>query len=293
MSIYNLYNTNISLNHQSLSTFNPIETDPEIEILQNLKMSHKEISLGQYKSSIDVEDLESTHRRSEKIGLIQSQSEGEDTQVLAEETLMLRELFSQIDRDGSGALSASELLAFGDQLGVSSAAVRQMMIEADDDGDGEIDFEEFCLLFRRGDPNAPWKQIKKLHRHRFSNDPLSYVRLSQTADSSLQTGPGGWAPKIASYEEELYQIVSTVPTSTMYVNHGVEESNLERVKELLIKGARPNSRASNGKETVVMLATLNCHSKILGVLVGHMSADLDLIEPETGTFCKFEQKYDT
>ena len=145
------------------------------------------------------------HARAEKLGRI----EITDTSKLnQEEILMLRELFSQIDVDGSNSLSASELLQFGDQLGLSKVQVMQMLAEGDDDGDGEIDFEEFCLLMRHDDkPDAPWRQIKRLHRHRFSNDPLSYVRLANTDG----TGPGNYAPKIAQLEVELLEIVSRKP----------------------------------------------------------------------------------
>ena len=214
-----------------------------------------------------------THERAEKLGRIEITDK-----LNQEEQLMLRELFSQIDVDGSNSLSASELLQFGDQLGLSKGQVNQMLAEGDDDGDGEIDFEEFCLLMRNDDkPDAPWRQIKRLHRHRFSNDPLSYVRLANTDG----TGPGNYAPKIAQLEEELLEIVSRKPTATVYVNQDEENTTVQHVLDLLQQGARPNCRNPMG-QTSIHLAVQNCHTKIVGALVRHHSADLDLIDAKTG-----------
>ena len=84
-----------------------------------------------------------THERAEKLGRIEITDK-----LNQEEQLMLRELFSQIDVDGSNSLSATELLQFGDQLGLSKVQVNQMLAEGDDDGDGEIDFEELVGALR-------------------------------------------------------------------------------------------------------------------------------------------------
>ena len=60
----------------------------------------------------------------------------------------LRTAFRAIDIDGSGQISGAELLAaikrgFGDSRELEES-VREMMLMADVDGDGFIDFQEFC-----------------------------------------------------------------------------------------------------------------------------------------------------
>ena len=206
-----------------------------------------------------------------------------------EEQLMLRELFSQIDVDGSGTLDESELLMYNVQLGLPPDQIRAIFSEGDEDGDGEISFEEFCKLFRKGDPNASWKQIRRLHRHRFTNDPLSYVRLTRSADASLQ-GQTKWTPELNAHETALMAICRQPPMSAAYVDVSGEENNLCRVRELLSKGARCNSRGGDedsntsgfAPPNVIMEATRNCHAKILGELVSRPGADLDAIDFLTG-----------
>lgn len=58
----------------------------------------------------------------------------------------LRAAFNLCDTDGSGTISAKELLhAMNDILGenMTMAEIQAMIKEADSDGSGEIDFEEF------------------------------------------------------------------------------------------------------------------------------------------------------
>eukprot|EP01065_Artemidia_motanka_P018082 TRINITY_DN2142_c0_g1_i1.p1 TRINITY_DN2142_c0_g1~~TRINITY_DN2142_c0_g1_i1.p1 ORF type:complete len:287 (+),score=128.49 TRINITY_DN2142_c0_g1_i1:77-862(+) len=60
----------------------------------------------------------------------------------------LRECFNHFDTDGSGSIDVSELgevfKAFGQE--VSPDEIQQMLSEVDDDGSGEIEFEEFLML---------------------------------------------------------------------------------------------------------------------------------------------------
>ena len=62
-----------------------------------------------------------------------------------------RELFDQIDEDGSGLLDVSEIVSLAKLLGVSlnPAQAQEAMDEIDDDKSGEVDFEEFYGWFKR------------------------------------------------------------------------------------------------------------------------------------------------
>lgn len=62
----------------------------------------------------------------------------------------LRKVFDKFDADGSGSVSIGELSAMVDQLkmDVPHAKRRQMLIDADPDRSGEIDFEEFVTFIK-------------------------------------------------------------------------------------------------------------------------------------------------
>ena len=66
--------------------------------------------------------------------------------------LQLRAAFNLCDTDGSGTISAKELLhAMNDILGenMTMAEIQAMIKEADSDGSGEIDFDEFKTIMAR------------------------------------------------------------------------------------------------------------------------------------------------
>ncbi|KAF1345104.1 putative calmodulin [Delphinella strobiligena] len=62
----------------------------------------------------------------------------------------LREAFRIFDRDGSGTINADELRDVMKALGedLSSAEIDEMIKEADKNGDGSIDYEEFVRILQ-------------------------------------------------------------------------------------------------------------------------------------------------
>ncbi|XP_071165749.1 calmodulin-like isoform X2 [Mytilus edulis] len=62
-----------------------------------------------------------------------------------DEEAELREAFKVFDKDGSGSISKAELKLVMENLGekLTGEEIDEMMAEADKDGNGEIDYEEF------------------------------------------------------------------------------------------------------------------------------------------------------
>lgn len=58
----------------------------------------------------------------------------------------LKLAFSVFDKDGSGRITAEEMTSVMSQVGLTTAELNAMIHEVDDDGDGSIDFVEFCKL---------------------------------------------------------------------------------------------------------------------------------------------------
>jgi len=65
----------------------------------------------------------------------------------------VRDAYVAFDRNASGAIPLEELSMVFRTLGVGEEEIDLMMSEADVNGDGEIDFEEFAALMTRGWPS--------------------------------------------------------------------------------------------------------------------------------------------
>lgn len=58
----------------------------------------------------------------------------------------LKTAFSVFDEDGSGLISANEMRDVMNKFGLTDEELNQLIKEVDEDGDGTIEFEEFCKL---------------------------------------------------------------------------------------------------------------------------------------------------
>ena len=68
------------------------------------------------------------------------------SKLTAEQTEELKKAFAAIDANGDGVISKDELSTLLKGLGedVTDDVVTEMMNLADTDGDGKVDFAEFC-----------------------------------------------------------------------------------------------------------------------------------------------------
>mmetsp|Transcript_29922 Transcript_29922/g.88973 ORF Transcript_29922/g.88973 Transcript_29922/m.88973 type:complete len:112 (-) Transcript_29922:688-1023(-) len=62
----------------------------------------------------------------------------------------LVDAFAVFDEDGSGSTSKAEVKEIMEKFGqkLTEAELTQVMKEVDTDGDGQIDFEEFCQMMK-------------------------------------------------------------------------------------------------------------------------------------------------
>lgn len=65
-----------------------------------------------------------------------------------DDTEALKEAFDAFDTDGNGFISISELGKLMENLGakMTDAELQLVLKDADHDGDGQINFDEFCKL---------------------------------------------------------------------------------------------------------------------------------------------------
>jgi len=104
-----------------------------------------------------------------------------------------KEAFDMFDKDKGGTISVNEIVKIMKNFGypLTKAEAKQMISEIDDNGDGEIDFEEFVTLMEKQisyveetDDELVLRAFKffdKNHDGKFTNQEFKYL-LTQMGD---------------------------------------------------------------------------------------------------------------
>lgn len=98
---------------------------------------------------------------------------------LGREELMM-EAFQHFDTDNSGFITMEELTTAMKECGCDDVDVSAIISSADNNGDGQIDYEEFCMMMRNNDFDAIVQAKQALKTH---------VVLKPSPSSALQTAP--------------------------------------------------------------------------------------------------------
>ena len=72
---------------------------------------------------------------------------------------LLQKAFKQLDKDGSGTITVDELAVALKQFGIYDDA-KELLVSADQNHDGMIDYVEFCYLLRNEDKEMRQSQNK-------------------------------------------------------------------------------------------------------------------------------------
>jgi hypothetical protein len=107
--------------------------------------------------------------------------------------------FKVFDLDGNGTITKDEMVqvfangSVTDALKMSPAEVQKLMEEADANGDGEIDFEEFMKMIAGGDTDGrkPTKKGSKRDSKDSSVSQDSAGKRKASKDSGRKTAPAG------------------------------------------------------------------------------------------------------
>ena len=104
-----------------------------------------------------------------------------------------KEAFDMFDKDGGGTISCNEIVKIMKNFGypIKKSEAQKMISEIDDNGDGEIDFEEFVTLMERQTNYVEeseedlvlraFKSFDKDHDGKITNYEFRYI-LSQLGD---------------------------------------------------------------------------------------------------------------
>ncbi|NEU83487.1 EF-hand domain-containing protein [Nostoc sp. UIC 10630] len=174
-----------------------ISTDELGEVMRSLGQNPTETGLRDLIKEIDV-DLSGTIDFDEfKTLMIAKVGDRESRLKLA---------FSAFDVDNSGQITAVELRTVMSQFGLTDVELKEMLQEVDHDGDGSIDFEEFCQLVpeesetKTGYKDSPISLESSLKTVATNNTPVA-----NTTQPTLQEATSNTTPELAQLREQLVQ----------------------------------------------------------------------------------------
>merc|ERR1719356_1245882 len=100
---------------------------------------------------------------------------------LSDEDLQeFREIFNLVDSDKGGSIGTEELSRLMDTLGIRTTPeeLKLMVSEIDDNGNGEIDFDEFVqVMCRKVNADYTSEEVKKAFRVFSGNAPEGTIRV--------------------------------------------------------------------------------------------------------------------
>jgi hypothetical protein len=116
----------------------------------------------------------------------------------------LRRLFESIDSDGSGLLDRAEVQLLAEQLGatLSTAEMDEAMREMDEDGSGEVDFEEFAEWFTAAKQATGGKWVNALNDKLGELFQESAALMSQMHSGNTDGALGNINQLLADLSEE-------------------------------------------------------------------------------------------
>merc|ERR1719492_222968 len=112
------------------------------------------------------------------------------TPNLSEEELQeFREIFNLVDTDRGGSIGIDELARLMDTLGIRTTQdeLKLMVTEIDENGNGEIDFDEFVqVMCRKVNTDYTSDEVRKAFRVFSGNAPEGCIRVKDL-EKALQT----------------------------------------------------------------------------------------------------------
>mmetsp|Transcript_26397 Transcript_26397/g.26648 ORF Transcript_26397/g.26648 Transcript_26397/m.26648 type:complete len:152 (+) Transcript_26397:274-729(+) len=124
--------------------------------------------------------------------------------LTTEELIEFREVFSLVDKDGSGRISKEELGELMDTLGIDASPddLEQMVMDVDKNGDGTINFDEFVAVMSKK-VNAAYTsgEVKSAFKVFEGSAPAGYVRAETLVRNLCTYG----SEKLT--EDQAYELV--------------------------------------------------------------------------------------
>ena len=121
----------------------------------------------------------------------------------------LKLAFSVFDEDGNGEITANEMTDVMGQFGLTKEELAEMLKEVDEDGDGAIEFEEFCKLVPEESEISPTSYqdspIPRTISAKTSAAPSTTTAVAAPSATSIATpeAPVDVDPEIARLQEIL------------------------------------------------------------------------------------------